>query len=444
MSVQQSKEHKTAVGPDISVSIFGGILDYDGAGHYPGIELLNLVYGCKDPVLLPGTPAVKIKRRSLDFARKLVWDEHFKTHPERQQVILNEESEDALAGLLECLQLKIPSTTKRPGWDRAHFFPYTKSLIHYDARVSKSTKPWNHRVGIERRYLRGGGALAFKILRLDPDGSRLERNRQGFTRLYITTDDGPLDRLVETMATHSSSDDVAMEDRVEEKSKVKNDELDDLYRDGVCSILEHHEVSAVAQIKALVNWTAIWLAIMQSVRSEAFIDPASAPSPLVFDCGAGNAQLRRASQRCLKEKLSIIAKAVEIGREKEFGEGSSLSNKQRDKIRSFFWATAATAQLLNSWRGRRHFSLGLDALETLVLAGVPRGAQMTLDDFVHKWLFEKCHMLVARPAASKSGLLETFDASIFEDNEERLTELLSAAGLLTEYSDATRMVGVEI
>jgi hypothetical protein len=83
-------------------------------------------------------------------------------------------------------------------------------------------------------------------------------------------------------------------------------------------------------------------------------------------------------------------------------------------------------------------------LETLVLAGVPSGSQMALGDFVHDWLYTRCHMLVARKGAAGAGLLETFDASIFEDNEAKLVELLSAAGLLTEYSDATRMVGVEI
>jgi hypothetical protein len=442
MSDEILAKPKAAKGPDISTSIFGGVLEYDGAGHYPGLELLNLVFGCDDQQLLPTTPTVKIKRRALDFARKLVWDEDFKTHPDRQQVILNDDSEIALAALLECLQLEIPGSTKRPGWDRAHFFPYTKSLIHFDARMSKATKPWNHKVGIERRYMRGGGALAFKILRLDPDQERLTRNRFGFSSLYQGTDDGPLDRLVETMAAQSRSDEHAMEDRIEEKSKISNDELDDLFRDGVDRILQHNEVSAVTRIKALVNWTAIWFSIMQMVRSEQYIDPDKPALPLVVDCGAGNAQLRRASQRCLKEKLSNITEAVEKGRIEEFGENSELSNSRKNSIRSFFWATAATAKLLNSWRGRRHFNLGLNALETLVLAGVPKGSQMALDDFVHEWLFEKCHMLVARKGASDAGLLETFDASIFEDNEAKLTELLSAAGLLTEYSDATRMVGV--
>ena len=44
--------------------------------------------------------------------------------------------------------------------------------------------------------------------------------------------------------------------------------------------------------------------------------------------------------------------------------------------------------------------------------------------------------------AEKSDLLNRFDGAIFEDNETKLSEHLLAAGLLTQYSDATRMVGV--
>ena len=68
--------------------------------------------------------------------------------------------QEAIRHLLKCIQLPIPSTNKAPGWDRAHFFPYTKSLIHWDARIRGKN------LQIQRRYLRGGGALAFKVLRL--------------------------------------------------------------------------------------------------------------------------------------------------------------------------------------------------------------------------------------------------------------------------------------
>lgn len=444
MSDAETNSPVEAKGPDISIAMYGGILDYDGAGHYPGLELLNLVFGVVDPTLLPDSKTVELKRVSLDFARKLVWDDEFDSHPAREQVLLDRGSETALKHLLECLQLEIPSSNKRPGWERAHFFPYTRSLVHFDARRSKGTKEIDHKVGIERRYFRGGGALAYKVLRMDPDKERLARCREGFARLFEGTTDRPLDRLAETLAMHSKRDEVAAQDSVEARSLVLNDELDDLLRDGVANILMHDELSTVVRIRSLVNWTAIWLTIMQMVRSAKYLEPDAAVSPIVIDAGGGQAQLRRASQRCLKDNQALIVDAVEKCCKNEFGEDSSLSKKQRDKIKGFFWATAATSKLLNSWRGRRHFTLGLNALETLVLAGVAKDKQMTFGDFVHKWLYERCHMVVGRVSAQDAGLLSSFDASIFEDNEAKLVEQMSAAGLLTEYSDATRMVGLEI
>lgn len=436
-------EQIEAKGPDISIEIFGGILDYDGAGHYPGLELLNLVFGTSENILLPDTETVKIRRKAMDFARKLVWDDFFSSHPRRNEVLLDEDSEEALSHLMECLQLEIPSTNKRPGWDRAHFFPYTRSLIHFDARRAKKTKETDHLVEIHRRYFRGGGALAYKILRLDRNEKRLNFIQKGFESLYESTVDSPLDLLAQTLASLSKSDEEARKDLVDERSKVRNDELDELFRDGVASILQHTKLSTVTRIKAVVNWTAIWLTILQMVRSVRYLDADRIVSPIIIDCGAGHAQLRRASQRCLKEKQAIIVEAVELCRGRQFGENSRLSKQQADKIKSFFWATAATSKLLNAWRGRRHFILGLDALETLVLAGVEQGSQMTFGDFVHEWLYKKCHFVVGRTSAQDAGLLANFDASIFEDNEAKLVEQMSAAGLLTEYSDATRMVGLE-
>jgi hypothetical protein len=57
-----------------------------------------------------------------------------------------------------------------------------------------------------------------------------------------------------------------------------------------------------------------------------------------------------------------------------------------------------------------------------------------------EWLYEKCRIVIGRSAAEKSNLLTSLDSSIFEDNENELSNQMSAAGLLTQYSDATRMV----
>ena len=87
--------------PQIGRKIFGATLDYDSAGYYPGIELLNLVFSCTDNELLPEKEGIEVLRRSHDFARKLVWgEEEFISHPMSDEFALNEFSVVALRHLL--------------------------------------------------------------------------------------------------------------------------------------------------------------------------------------------------------------------------------------------------------------------------------------------------------------------------------------------------------
>jgi hypothetical protein len=120
--------------------------------------------------------------------------------------------------------------------------------------------------------------------------------------------------------------------------------------------------------------------------------------------------------------------------------GSEVSPKQIAKVRAFFSGTAATVRMLNAWKGRRHLTLGLDCIEMLVLACVPHRGELSFDEFVTEWLYRRCGIVVGRQAASAANLLGSLDAAIFEANEARLATQMRTIGLLTEYSDATRMV----
>lgn len=426
MSLNTQNEDITV--PALSRIIFGGVLDYDGAGLYPGLELLNLVFGVQDEQLLPEKGSVKIKRRAHDFARRLVWDESFTDTKEAKEVLYDLQTEEAVRHLLSSLQLPIPSTSKSPGWDRAHFFPFTKSLIHWDARKRDG------RIKLERRYLRGGGLLAFNVLRNDPDFERLGKTRQGFADLYSDNEESALEKLAETLLLRGHNDSEAVEDRLEYEGELKGDDNEELLRDGVTNILGHEELSAVARIRALMNWIAFWLILIQHSRASEYLD--KTPTALICDCNSSHAQLRRASQRNLKDMEALILGAAE-----KAANGAELKPKQRTKIRGFFWASAATIKLLNAWRGRRHFMLGLELAETLVLAGIDGTSETPFEQFVDQWLYDRCRLVVGRTAAQKHGLLDSFDASVFEDNENSLAVQMRAAGLLTEYSDTTRMVG---
>jgi len=178
-----------------------------------------------------------------------------------------------------------------------------------------------------------------------------------------------------------------------------------------------------------MGWTGFWLVLMQNRRARQSIG--LEPGPIICDCGAGSPQLRRVSQRCLQEVLGNILAAV----------GTEIAPAQRNKIRSFFWATASANGFLNSWRGRKHFTFSVDALEMIVLATIPSRGEIPFERFVSEILHERLGIVVGRTAAEESGIVNSIDASIFEENEAQLALQMIATGLVTQYSDATRMVG---
>jgi hypothetical protein len=274
---------------------------------------------------------------------------------------------------------------------------------------------------------------------MDPDADRLAKTRRGFQRLFPAGQDTALEKLAKVLLRSGTSDSSPVKDTIEAESSLREDGLDDLLRNGTMNILERDELSAVAKVRAVMNWTAFWLLLIQHKRASQRLK--RPPSFIVCDCGASHPQLRRASQRCLKELQSAILEAADL-EAADLDEGDKkLSRQSKNKLRGFFWATAATIKLLNAWRGRRHFMLGIDVIETLVLASASGKGDIPFEKFIDDWLYGQCSLVVGRRAAERSGLLASFDASIFEDNEERLAVQMKASGLLTEYSDATRMVG---
>lgn len=420
-------------GPDVTKALFGGVLDIDGAGHYPGLELLNFILCCPDGVLPgPEVAQVRISRRSHAFARRLVAADSDLTEEECSAVLLDMESRQAIVHLLRCVELAVPNAVKSKAWERTHFFPYTRSLVHWDARIR------NKAFKYERRYLRGGGAFAFSVLRRDPDLDRLAKIRVGFESLYPADAQGPLELLAATLIKHGPSDSAPVDDTLEKGSKVENDDLDDLYRDGVSSILSHSRVPEVQRIRAIMNWTGIWLVLLEAARSAQYVGKERAK--IIIDCAGVHPQLRRASQKCLKDVLSNIEEA---SIKQADCLGGQISSTQRNKIKGFFSGTAALCGLLNAPKGRRHFTMKLEAIETLVLACGPQ-AERSFEDFTASWLGDRCGLIIGREAAGRSGLLKGFDATIFEENERQLAEQMRATGMLRVYSDATRMVSAEV
>lgn len=416
--------------PELSIALTGGILVSDAAGHYPGLELFNYLYGTAGEIL-PADAELTFTRTGQDFARRLVWDpERFAQSGLGEKVFVGEHADEILRHLLKCLQLPVPDR-KTPNWEAAHFFPYSRSLIHWDARNARSQA--RGAVQVERRYLRGGGAFAYKVLRTDPDPERRAALVAGFQALMPDEVNTPLERLAAVLAAHGKS--VAVKgDAIESQAEPRGDSLD-FFRDGTASILSHSDLSSTARIKAIVNWTGMWLALVQ--RDRAAHRLGQVRPPIIVDCGSGPSQLRRESSRALKDIIALIGNAAEAC----LPDGEILKPKARRDLTGFFTRTCAWTQLVNAFVGKRHFTIGLDLLEALVLSQVAVAGEVPFETFIDDILYRRLGIVVGREAAAREGLLTRLDASMFEDNENALAAQLAAAGFLKAYSDSTRMVG---
>lgn len=88
------------------------------------------------------------------------------------------------------------------------------------------------------------------------------------------------------------------------------------------------------------------------------------------------------------------------------------------------------------------FVLGDNLLKALTLSNIPSDSGMTYDEFVQR-LYTRYGLVVGVREAQEAGLLERqrVNGEYFERNRAALLEKMKLAGLATEYSDATTMVG---
>lgn len=423
----------TVKAPDITRRLFGGIFDVDGSGHYPGLELINLVVCCTEGTL-PSTEKVHVLRVAHDFARRLIADSEMPAD-RVADVLMNEHTTQTITHLLRCLELDVPNVVGSKSWERTHFFPYTRSLVHWDARRPKGEKNESKPPLLERRYYRGAGAYAFSVLRRDPDSVRLQALREGFDALYPKGRQSPLEQLAMTLKKQGHADTEASFDIVEDRSELRQDAWEDLFRDGMRNVLSHRGLPTVQRVRAVMNWTSIWIVLMEAAR--AFLQLGQQKPAIVVDCAGTHPQLRRAAQRCFRDMVTGIE---QVSRDEGRRQGV-LSEQQLGKIRAFYGNTAAAGGLLNAWKGgHRYFTLRLPAIEAMVLAAVPAGTEIEFDRFMSEWLFERCSIVTGREGASQAGMLKEFDGTIFEENERRLADQMRSAGMLKVFSDATRMV----
>lgn len=436
----------------ISRRLFGGVLEEKGKGFLPALELFTLIEGtrlqaeddeeCNRLVLPDETEHLKYVRRSHDFIRRLVWDPD-SVEVEANSFLLDSDSRETMRALFESLAVPM-GTRKSVQWKNSYFQPYVRELIHYDVATRGS------KLSVERVNFRGSGALVHKILRSDPNKERLQRIRKLLVNLY-PTDAGPVGRLAAAMHAHDTAQPKTHEDDNEVQARLFGDVWEERLIAGFENILSHESLAPAARIQALMHWVAFSLIRMQLARARTRIGR-DHEDFLIVDMGQLPGQLRRESTRSLKAALSDIGLAMESEarnvREGATAEGETSAGEDADPqdswhraFRNFFSGTAAAIGFLNAPSGKRHFTLKLDLLQTLVLAALPPGKrELTFEEFCSDVLYGEWGLVLNSRTAADAGLLDKLNGSIFDKNAESLAKELRHIDLLTEYSDHTRMI----
>jgi hypothetical protein len=390
---------------------------------------------------------VEVVRRGHDFARRWMAGEDIRAGEAAYVTGVN--GPDVLRGLLVSLRVPIPNRRVMPGWGGQHLYPYIGELIHYDAVPRRNREV---PVSIEQYTYRGGGGLAHKILRTDPDASRLAANQAGLLRL-VEDSGGPLGRLVNACSAHDLQAATEGADQREADTEVYGTRWVNLLREGVRNITGRSDLARPKQVELLMHFIPFCIARHQLDRACTVIgvnefefptamvtrtSPARRMSRQELDRARGI--LDRALQKVIDVHTADLTDAEQAERVLQ----AASARAWRTGIIAFFTGTMATAGALNAHVGSRYVTIQLPLLEALVCALMPSQEEVEFDRFCTDILADRLGLVVDKRSASKRGLTERVDAGEFLENELQLAEDLQGIGMMSEYSDATRMVHGEV
>lgn len=439
-----------AAGADVSRHAFGVLLTSQGRGFYVTLELLAIAWGTKEinGVVLPDhddeATALRYRQRGHDFARRLMANEDVRT--EDLSFLRGNAAPKVLGELLSSLRVPIPNRRSLPAWGLQHIYPYVGELIHYDA-VQRRTKP-----SIERYTYRGGGGLIHKVLRTDPDTDRLARNRKGLGQL-VADAGGPLGQLALACASHDQATQKDFEDELEPAMSARPSVWVEHIRDGVSNITGRETTTRSKQVEMLMHWLPYCLARYQ-LDVSAKICGSPVPKLPVAQLQRPT-PIRRLARQELERARSMIDRAlihssVELTgatadpARKATLEGLSKHRNWREPSLSFFTQTLATTGALNAHTGSRHLTAKLPLLESMVSASLEPGESQEFDEFCFHTLYQKFGLVFDKRSATDAGLITVVDAGDFASNSNQLAFDLNGLGLLSEFSDATRMIHGEV
>jgi len=431
---------------------FGSMMTQQGRGYYVTLELLAIVWGTNDfdGTVLPTCEKTALyNRRSHDFARRLMAADPEFIRKEDLAHLSGKGAPAILEALLASLRVPIPGRRKPPDWPSLHLYPYVGELIHYDATV----RPPNKTPKIERYLYRGAGGLAHKLLRCDPDQERLEANRVGLRRL-VSNDGGSLGKLAEACASHDLAQRTTdpFEDKKEQECDLEDTDWVDHLRNGVRNIMGRKLVRA-KQIELLMTWVPYAIARHQLDRASAILG--QRPRDLPVSLSLQNSPVRQAARRELSHAQGLVDQALQVqanleaqatddpDEETTYSSLREQSSRRKPMV-TFFTQTMATVGALNALTGSRYLTLQMQLIEAIVCAGLSPGEVVKFDDFCHEILWGQFRIVADPRSASRTGMTTRIDAADLTNNAEQLASDLGSLGLLTEYSDATRMVHGEV
>ena len=226
--------------------------------------------------------------------------------------------------------------------------------------------------------------------------------------------------------------------------------------DGVSNIVGRNALTKAKRVELLMHWVPYCIARYQLDVATAILG--REPVEIPVDLRRGSNTIRRSSQELLQQvpgtigqalaatasRLAETAGADDVDEYRLIAVNALGAKTKMKSARSFFTSTLWTVGALNAPSGTRHFAMKLPMLEALVAAGIPPSEEVPFTDFCRDILFARYGLLVDQSAARRSAIGDAIDTAEFEENGEVLARQLTTLGLLTEYSDATRIVHAEV
>lgn len=442
---------KKDAGSSIVRQAFGAPLSQQGRGFYVTLELLAICWGTQHGSLgevlprLNGDVPITYALRSHDFARRWMAAENLAE--EEYAYVRGDDAEATLRTLLVSLRVPIPHRHKLPPWGYQHLYPYVGELIHYDALQKYG------RTLMERNTYRGGGGLAHKILRTDPDDHRLDQNRAGLGEL-VGEDGGPLGRLLNAMGAHDlASRDDEFTDQTETEAVVHGGSrwIEQL-REGVRNVTARQSTPRAKQVELLMHWVPYCIARHQIDRATEILGLPAMSIPVSVDPDAS--AVRQAGRRQLDAARSAVNSSVlQLARARAEDSTDPGADHYRALLEGGTWkdaplqfltGTLATVGALNAHTGRRHFTVSLPLLEAFVHATLKPDRHITFEGFCEEVLYDELGLIVDPDSGARVRMTDDIDHGELARNSEFLADELKGLGLLEEFSDATRMVSAEV